>query len=457
MSRKFNVTGLCLPELHYMADIKDRLEKIKDLVDQGEYLTINRARQFGKTTTLWSLKSRLSEQYCVFLISFEGMTRDVFRSETAFCKRFYSMLSSMFKYEDSEGIPADIIEECNRLKVLDSDDNNLFELSEFFTDMCMRAEKRIVLMIDEVDQASNHEVFLGFLGILRDRYLKRMVYPTFQSVILAGVYDIKNIKMKIWQDGEHQYNSPWNMRESNESSESLLSFDDCPWDHREFAPYDIAADFNVNMSLSVAGIEGMIAEYEKDFCTGMDVSMMARYIYDYTSGYPFLVSRICKVIDEDLSGSIEYPDRTSAWTKSGFLSAVRILLAEENTLFSSLDNKLLDYPDLKRLLWDMLLNGKTIEYVPGDMGIRNALMFGFVVLNEGTVHVANRIFEIRLYNGFLAEKSQNNEMAQAAVEEKNQFVEDGHLDMERVIEKFVHHYADLFGGAKSTIKEANSN
>lgn len=132
-------------------------------------------------------------------------------------------------------------------------------------------------------------------------------------------------------------------------------------------------------------------------------------------------------------------------------------MAEENTLFSSLDNKLLDYPELKRLLWDLLLNGRTIEYVPGDMGIRNALMFGFVVLNEGTVHVANRIFEIRLYKGFLAEKSQNNEMAQAAAEEKNQFVEDGHLDMERVIERFVHQYADLFGGAKSTIKEANSN
>lgn len=105
MSRKFNVTGLCLPELHYMADIKKRLEKINDLVDQGEYLTINRARQFGKTTTLWSLKSKLSEKYYVFLISFEGMTRDVFRSETAFCKRFYSLLSSVFKYEKSEGIP----------------------------------------------------------------------------------------------------------------------------------------------------------------------------------------------------------------------------------------------------------------------------------------------------------------------------------------------------------------
>ena len=48
--KRFNVTGACDPQLHYMVDIKDRLEEIKKLIDQGAYFTINRARQYGKTT-----------------------------------------------------------------------------------------------------------------------------------------------------------------------------------------------------------------------------------------------------------------------------------------------------------------------------------------------------------------------------------------------------------------------
>ena len=44
MAKKFNVTGVCIPELHYMINLSSRLEKIKAMVDQGLYFTINRAR-----------------------------------------------------------------------------------------------------------------------------------------------------------------------------------------------------------------------------------------------------------------------------------------------------------------------------------------------------------------------------------------------------------------------------
>lgn len=73
------------------------------------------------------------------------------------------------------------------------------------------AEKPMVLMVDEVDSAANNQVFLDFLGQLWDRYLNRRETPTFYSAILAGVYDIKNLKLKIREEGEHRYNSPWNI------------------------------------------------------------------------------------------------------------------------------------------------------------------------------------------------------------------------------------------------------
>lgn len=54
-------------------------------------------------------------------------------------------------------------------------------------------EKPIVLLIDEVDTATDNQVFLDFLAQLRACYLNRMETPTFQSVILASVYRLKNI------------------------------------------------------------------------------------------------------------------------------------------------------------------------------------------------------------------------------------------------------------------------
>lgn len=44
--------------------------------------------------------------------------------------------------------------------------------------------------------------------------------------------------------------------------------------------------------------------------TGMDIQKMADRIFEYTSGYPYLVSAVCKTIDEKLTGSDEFPDKS---------------------------------------------------------------------------------------------------------------------------------------------------
>ena len=65
MHKFFNVSGDCKPGLHYMVDLSSRPQKIKSMVDSGQYFTINRARQYGKTTT-WS-KAGLLEAVKIFL------------------------------------------------------------------------------------------------------------------------------------------------------------------------------------------------------------------------------------------------------------------------------------------------------------------------------------------------------------------------------------------------------
>jgi len=49
-----------------MVNIDGRLEEIRQMVDRGEYFAINRARQYGKTTTLSRLAGKLSSEYIVF-------------------------------------------------------------------------------------------------------------------------------------------------------------------------------------------------------------------------------------------------------------------------------------------------------------------------------------------------------------------------------------------------------
>ena len=45
MARKFNVTGTCFPEDHYMADVSKKMEQTYKMIEEGDYFIINRPRQ----------------------------------------------------------------------------------------------------------------------------------------------------------------------------------------------------------------------------------------------------------------------------------------------------------------------------------------------------------------------------------------------------------------------------
>ncbi|GAB4417514.1 MAG: hypothetical protein OHK0039_27990 [Bacteroidia bacterium] len=90
MKKKFNITGTCLPDQHYMMDRSAKLAGVMAMVEAGEYFTINRPRQYGKTTTLAALYKQLltDPAYRVIRTSFEGWGEDTFASEEAFVQAF---------------------------------------------------------------------------------------------------------------------------------------------------------------------------------------------------------------------------------------------------------------------------------------------------------------------------------------------------------------------------------
>jgi hypothetical protein len=207
--KRFNVTGTCVPEDDYMVDISGKIEQIVKLVDSRSYFTINRARQYGKTTTLSCLEKALYDNYVVASLCFQGLGSNPFTSDENFCQTLVDLITKALTFSSASN------EYIN--KWANHSVNNFQSLSEHITKMC--EDTKVVLIIDEVDKTSNNRVFLNFMDMLRGKFLARKSRKdfTFHSVILAGVYDIKNIKLKLIDEGLHSpataegkvYNSPW--------------------------------------------------------------------------------------------------------------------------------------------------------------------------------------------------------------------------------------------------------
>lgn len=404
-----------------MVDTTDKINKIVKLIEDEEYFTINRSRQYGKTTTIYLLKNRLKSKYEIINISFEGVSEGPFASNKGFVNMFIYRVAKAMKFTNikEEDIASWTAEENYE------EENAVVYLSDKISNLCEKYQ--IILMVDEMDKCSDNQVFLNFLGMLREKYLSRNAGEdfTFKSVILAGVYDVKNLKLKLRPDEERKYNSPWNTREGNEPSESLLSFGDCPWNHREFTPYDVAVDFNVDMSFHPEEIAIMLSDYENDAHTGMDIEAISGELYHYTDGYPYLVSWLCKWIDEQ-------GDRD--WSGEGVRKASKALLKLRTPLFDDLIKNVEHYEGLQEKLGQILSSGEDVSFSLFDNDIAIASMFGIVKEDNGRAVISNILFESCLYDYF-GSKWSGKKMVRSG--EKSQFIkEDGHLDMVCVLDRF---------------------
>ena len=423
MRKQFCVTGTCIPEKNYMVDISARIDRItKEYIENGQYFTINCARQYGKTTTLYLLERKLKEKYLVLSLSFEAAD-EYFESPVSLAEGLILDIGECLRQQN---VRKELIEEWET-PILEK--FTMRSLGMKISSLCKLSDKKIVLMIDEVDKSSDNQIFLSFLGLLREKYLRWQQGKdnTFQSVILAGVYDVKTLKLKLHPDEEPKYNSPWN----------------------------IAADFTIDMNFTTDDIKTMLKQYESENRTGMDLDSMSQKLFDYTSGYPFLVSKICQIMDERLCGMGRFPDLKDIWTQRGLLAAVKILLKEPNTLFDDMTKKLMDYPNLRELIQSILFGGISIPFKRGVPMIDLGVTFGFLKERDGLVAIANRIFETQMYDQFLAEMSVDNKLYAEAEAERNQFIVSGMLQMELVMKKFYEHFTDIYSDNEQKFIEEN--
>ena len=361
MEKEFNVTGTCIPKMHYMVDTSNKLKKTIKLIDNGRYFIINRPRQYGKTTTLFLLNNKLkeSEEYLPIKISFEGVGDVIFEKEESFVKVLLEIMGDSL-YLNFKAL-ADFLQD-NEGNV-----SNFKDLSKVITNFVLKSGKKVVLMIDEVDKSSNNQLFLSFLGMLRNKYLLRNegLDYTFHSVILAGVHDVKTLKVRIRPEDEHKYNSPWN----------------------------IASDFDVDMSFSPEEIGTMLEDYMDTKRVELNKEYFSEKLYYYTSGYPFLVSKLCKIIDEKIMKEEEL-----IWRKEYMDLAVKEILRDSNTNFDSLIKNIENNMELKNLIKRITLDNDSVTYVADNPVINLGIIYGIFKNENNKVKVHNRIYEQRIYN-----------------------------------------------------------
>jgi predicted kinase len=353
MTREFNITGNCFPHLHYMADVSRKLEAVNKMIEQGKYFIINRPRQYGKTTTLYTLADTLAKtgEYLVFNISFEGLSDQTSQNEGRFCSRFVELMAKSIKRQHPL-MAASLNEMAAKV-------TNLDELSDNINDLAYTSDKKLVLLIDEVDKSSNNQLFISFLGILRTLYLNRTIDPTFHAIVLAGVHDVKSLKLKIREGEEAKLNSPWN----------------------------IAAEFKVDMNLQPFEIKPMLDDYVAEKGVKMDTAAMAEDLFYYTSGYPFLVSKLCKMIDEDVLPTKDVKE----WTEQDLEWVVRQLIAESNVNFDSLIKNLNNNQDLYDLVYDVAVEGQNIAFNTHELSNNLGLLYGIFARGSRLV-IHNRIY-----------------------------------------------------------------
>jgi len=351
--REFNVTGICVPDEHYMVNIEEKLEHIMSFINSGDYFTINLSPQFGKTTTLNLLERLLaSTEYICMNLSFKNEGSSMFENGGVFCEKFITQIANALNCTNK-----DLANQW-----IDKSITDFRSLRRHIDRLC--EDKKIVLLIDDIDHANLNTVFLQFLSMLRILFQERTVgnANSFHSVILVGVHDVKNIKLE-----EEHYYAPWN----------------------------IATCFDVDMSFSPLEIATMLAAYEEGHNTGMNITAVSDEIYRFTSGHPHLISRICRFMDENVN--------SGDWTVEGVQSVAHVIASDGDgcVLYDNISKSLENDNDIYKFIYDVLVVGVAMSFCFYESTNKKCHELGLIVRGSfGLVEISNKIFEIVLTNYF---------------------------------------------------------
>ena len=168
----------------------------------------------------------------------------------------------------------------------------------------------------------------------------------------------------------------------------------------------------------------MLEEYAADKSVKMNTLQIAETLFYYTSGYPFLVSKLCKMLDEDLVQNGE-------WTVQDVEIAVKKLINEENTNFENLIKNLENNPELYAAVYEVAIAGDFVPFNIHTPIINLGHLHGIFVESNGggRVMIHNRIY-VEVIVNYMTDKMRRAELANRSDLGTGYKNNDGTLNME---------------------------
>ena len=353
--RKFNTTGPCFPDEHYMLPALDRLPGIRELVAGGNYFVVHAPRQTGKTTALKALVREINEKGDMFAIY---CTLETLQGATDVDDTMVKIIKLLRRGVLAVPALVDLLGDVNASMSIGQEPGwTVTAVSDTLAALCRKAKKPIVVFFDEADCLVGG-VLISFLRQLRDGYVNRKEIPFPNSIALVGMLDVRDYKAQIRPDGE-----------------SL----------GQISPFNIIRKDMLIPNFSESDIRALYAQHTAEsgqvFADGV-----VEDVWRLTRGQPWLVSAIaCECVEE--LHSFRYAEPI---TVADVEAAKEAIIRRRDTHVDSLMERMRE-PRVRRLVEPLILGDDT-ELTANDDDWRFITDLGLLRVERGTLVPANPMY-----------------------------------------------------------------
>jgi len=352
---KFNTTGPCFPDEHYMLPALDRLPGIRELVAGGSYFVVHAPRQTGKTTALKALAQEINEKGEVAAIycSLETLQGAADVNDTM--PKLRSMLLQRAAAIPGFAAPG---EDLNiTLSISQEVGWTVTAVSNTLTSICRKAGKPVVIFFDEADCLIG-AVLISFLRQLRDGYVNRKEIPFPKSIALVGMLDVRDYKAQIRPDG------------------SSLG---------EISPFNIIRKDILIPNFTETDIAALYAQHTA--ATGQKFADgVIEDVWRLTRGQPWLVNAIgCECVEE--IHCFRYDETI---TVDDVEAAKEAIIRRRDTHVDSLMERMRE-PRVRRIV-EPLISGDRSELTYNDEDYRYITDLGLLRVDRGALVPANPMY-----------------------------------------------------------------
>ena len=405
--RKFNTTGPCFPDEHYMLPALDRLPGIRELVAGGNYFVVHAPRQTGKTTALQALVQEINAQGNMFAIY---CTLETLQNATDVDDAMAKIVKLLRRGALAVPVLADLLGDPNAALPLNQEPGwTVTAVADTLTTICRKADKPVVVFFDEADCLVGN-VLISFLRQLRDGYVNRKMIPTPKSVALVGMLDVRDYKAQIRPDGE-----------------SL----------GQISPFNIIAEDMLIPNFVESDIRALYAQHTAE--TGqMFADGVVESVWSLTRGQPWLVNAIA----HECVAKIHAFRYAEPITVADVEAAKEAIIRRRDTHVDSLMERMRE-PRVRRLVEPLILGDDT-ELTANDDDWRFITDLGLLRVERGTLVPANPMYA-EIIGRYLSHGEQDR-MIRSVPE--TPWVKDDGLDMAGLMAAFQQFWRENSGADK---------